>query len=151
MDRLTPERRSRLMSQVRGKDTTPEMVVRRAAHRMGLRFRLHRKDLPGKPDLVFPKHRTAIFVHGCFWHRHANCKKATMPKSNVKFWREKFERNVQRDRRNQAELAKAGWQVGVIWECQTKDPEEVTAYLKDLFSRSADNSCEPKSRKQQYG
>ena len=90
MDRLTSEHRSKIMSLVRGKDTKPEFAVRRVAHAMGLRYRLHRRDLPGTPDLVFPKHRTAIFVHGCFWHRHPHCRKSNTPKSNVSFWREKF-------------------------------------------------------------
>ena len=129
MDRLSPERRSWLMSRVRSKDTSPEMVVRRTAHAMGLRFRLHRKDLPGTPDLVFPRYRTVVFVHGCFWHRHPGCKKAGMPKTRVGFWREKFERNVERAGRDVGRLMELGWSVGVIWECETKDPGTVERFL----------------------
>lgn len=111
------------MGRVRGKDTRPEMIVRRLAHAMGMRFRLHRADLPGKPDLVFPKYRAVVFVHGCFWHRHPGCRKASTPKSNTEFWQEKFERNVERDKRNSVELEKAGWRVVVIWECETKSSD----------------------------
>lgn len=120
MDGLTAQRRSALMSRVRGKHTSPELAVRRMAHSLGLRFRLHRKDLPGRPDLVFPKHQTVVFVHGCFWHRHPRCKNASTPKSNVEFWRDKFERNVARDAKNRADLEAAGWRVETIWECEIK-------------------------------
>lgn len=120
VDRLTPERRSWLMSRVKGKDTTPEMRVRKAAHAAGLRFRLHRKDLPGSPNLVFPKHRVAIFVHGCFWHRHAGCRKASIPKTNAEFWISKFDANVARDARVAQELERLGWRCVTIWECETK-------------------------------
>src|SRR5262245_46292388 len=98
VDHISPQRRSWLMSRVKGKNTTPEMRVRKAAHGLGLRFRLHRKDLPGKPDIVFPKYRVAVFVHGCFWHRHKSCPKASMPKSNTSFWKHKFDQNVKRDK-----------------------------------------------------
>lgn len=108
------------MSRVRGKNTAPELVVRKTAHSLGLRFRLHKKELPGRPDLVFPKHQTVVFVHGCFWHRHPGCRKASLPKSNVRFWRDKFDRNVARDARNQQDLKAAGWRVITIWECETK-------------------------------
>ena len=118
------------MSRVKGKNTTPEMRVRRAAHASGLRFRLHRKDLPGKPDLVFPKFRVAMFVHGCFWHRHNACSKASMPKSRTEFWRDKFDANVSRDARVEAELEALGWRVVTIWECETK--------LNDLNERVLD-------------
>lgn len=133
MDRLSVERRSWLMSRVKAKHTSPEMVVRRKAHALGLRFRLHRKDLPGTPDLVFPKYRAVVFVHGCFWHRHAGCRKAGMPKSRVEFWKEKFERNVDRTRRNVEELTELGWSVNVIWECETKDPAIVEKLLAGLM------------------
>jgi len=106
------------MSGIRGKNTRPEIAVRRYLHAHGFRFRLHRKDLPGKPDVVLPKYRTAIFVHGCYWHRHDGCKYATTPSSNREFWQRKFRENVERDRRDQARLADAGWNVLVIWECQ---------------------------------
>jgi DNA mismatch endonuclease, patch repair protein len=132
VDRLTPERRSWLMSRVGGKNTTPELKVRKAAHAGGFRFRLHRKDLPGKPDLVFPKHEFALFVHGCFWHRHPGCSKASAPSSD--FWRTKFETNVARDARITKELKKSGWRVGVIWECQTKDPTLLAKKIEKLIA-----------------
>lgn len=117
VDRAT---RSRMMSGIRGKNTKPELVVRSFLHRQGLRFRLHTK-LPGKPDLVFPRLRTALFVHGCFWHRHAGCRYATTPSSNAKFWREKFELNILRDEHVKRELRAAGWKVKVIWACELND------------------------------
>lgn len=105
------------MSGIRGRDTKPEHIVRSYLHKAGLRFRLH-ANLPGKPDLVFPKHRTVVFVHGCFWHRHAGCKYAAVPKTNAPFWREKFNENVARDQRVQEVLEQNEWRVIVIWECQ---------------------------------
>ncbi|WP_235529797.1 very short patch repair endonuclease [Sphingomonas sp. Leaf242] len=122
------------MSQVRGKDTSPEMRVRRAAHASGLRFRLHRKDLPGKPDLVFAKHRVALFVHGCFWHRHSECSKASMPKSRIEFWSAKFDANVARDARVTTELQSAGWRVVTVWECETKCPVQLNSLLAALIN-----------------
>lgn len=121
MDTLTVAQRSERMARVRSKNTTPELRVRRAAHRLGYRFRLHRSDLPGSPDLVFPGRRKAIFVHGCFWHRHARCKRTRTPKSRVDFWLTKFEANVRRDRQVRAQLRRAGWSVLVVWECETDD------------------------------
>lgn len=121
------------MSRVRGKDTSPEMRVRSASHALGLRFRLHRKDLPGKPDLVFPKFRVAIFVHGCFWHRHTGCRKAGMPKSRTDFWQAKFDANVSRDARVADELHRLGWQVETLWECETKSANDVAARLVRIF------------------
>ena len=117
------------MSRVRGKHTNPEMRVRSAAHALGLRFRLHRKDLPGKPDLVFPKYRTALFVHGCFWHRHAGCPKASTPKSRTSYWEGKFASNSERDARVQKELVGQGWKVVVVWECQTENARELNGKL----------------------
>jgi len=140
MDRVSPETRSRMMAAVRSKDTRPEMLVRRTAHAMGLRFRLHRKDLPGRPDLVFPKHRLALFVHGCFWHRHEGCRRCTMPATNVAFWAAKFARNIERDRIVLAGLAKAGWRTAVVWECGAKSPEEVREVLRRLMP-GCDTSC----------
>ena len=105
------------MSRVRSKDTAPEMAVRKALHRVGFRFRLHRSDLPGKPDLVFPRYRLALFVHGCFWHRHG-CRRTTIPATNKRFWSEKFSRTVERDQRAATELDSLGWTTTVIWECQ---------------------------------
>lgn len=122
MDNLSPERRSWNMSRIKGKDTKPEIMVRSMLHRMGLRFRLHRKDLPGKPDIVLPKYRTVVFVHGCYWHRHLNCQYAYTPKTRQDFWRQKFERTVERDKENARQLCRLGWRVIIIWECQTKKP-----------------------------
>ena len=121
MDIVDTETRSRMMSRIRGTDTKPEMAVRRLAHRMGYRFRLHRRDLVGNPDLVFPGRRKVIFVHGCFWHRHSGCRRAYSPKSNVGFWNEKFASNVARDAAALAQLQAEGWQPLVIWECETID------------------------------
>lgn len=128
-DIVDRNRRSELMARIRGQDTAPELSVRRIAHRMGLRFRLHRKDLPGRPDLVFPKHRLVVFVHGCFWHRHEGCQHASTPKSRNAFWTKKFASNVDRDARQQAALRKLGWQVLVIWECEVKDAAAVERRL----------------------
>lgn len=132
MDKVTPQQRRTNMARVRGKDTAPELRVRRIAHRMGLRFRLHRKDLPGRPDLVFPKYRAAVFVHGCFWHRHARCPRASTPATRVEFWQAKFEANKARDRRQIQALQELGWRVLTIWECELKDEGFVEAALQSL-------------------
>lgn len=123
MDTLTREQRSERMSHVRGADTKPEMIVRRLAHGLGYRYRLHRRGLPGRPDMVFPGRRKVIFVHGCFWHRHPDsaCALARLPKSRLDFWRAKLEGNRARDERNEARLVEMGWGVLVIWECQLRD------------------------------
>lgn len=123
MDRLTPEARSRLMSHVKGKDTTPEMVVRRLVHGMGYRYRLHGRNLPGKPDLVFASRKKIVLVHGCFWHRHQGCSKASTPKTRMDFWQAKFDRNVARDVKTLRDLSDLGWEVLTVWECQTKAAE----------------------------
>ena len=128
-DIVDSKRRSAIMARIRGHDTAPEIAVRRIAHRMGLRFRLHRKDLPGRPDLVLPKHRLAVFVHGCFWHRHEGCRRATTPKSRAVFWTEKFAMNVARDARQEAALKELGWRVLVIWECETRNEPAVERRL----------------------
>ena len=130
-DIVDSKRRSELMANIRGRDTIPELAVRRIAHRMGLRFRLHRNDLPGRPDLVFPKHRLAVFVHGCFWHRHDSCRHASTPKSRIAFWTEKFAANVERDARQEAALRKLGWWVLVIWQCETRDEAAVERKLAE--------------------
>lgn len=130
---VSTERRSAIMRSVRQKDTAPEMVVRRIAHTIGGRYRLHCKDLPGSPDLVFPRRNLCIFVHGCFWHRHPGCRLATTPRSNVEFWQEKFVRNVERDMRKEKELRIAGWRVEIVWECETRDPEELKERLRALL------------------
>ena len=132
VDTISPEHRSWNMSQIKGKDTKPELIVRSHLHKMGFRFRLHRKDLPGKPDIVLPKHRTVIFVHGCFWHRHKSCKNSYNPKSRKKFWQDKFQGNVDRDKRNRKNLSSLGWRSVVVWECQTVD----SAKLQHLIRKS---------------
>ncbi|RMC36591.1 very short patch repair endonuclease [Paracoccus alkanivorans] len=109
--------RSRMMSEIRGKNTRPELLLRKALHRAGFRFRLHDATLPGKPDIVLPKYRVVIFVHGCFWHRHEGCHWCSVPGSNADFWSKKFEKNVERDRRHVTQLKQAGWRVGTVWEC----------------------------------
>ncbi|HAP12687.1 MAG TPA: very short patch repair endonuclease [Afipia sp.] len=125
--------RSWTMAQIRSKDTTPEINVRRAAHGLGLRFRLHGADLPGKPDLVFRQWKTALFVHGCFWHSH-HCERARLPKTNVEYWTTKLERNVLRDKDTVRRLKKSGWRCAVIWECQAKDPDKLNRILRRLFN-----------------
>ncbi len=122
------------MARIRGKNTKPELVVRSLLHRAGYRFSLHRKDLPGKPDIVLRKYHTVVFVHGCFWHRHNNCKTATTPKSNVGFWQSKFDRNVANDKRHARQLRAMGWSVLTIWECELKNPEKVLARLKKCLT-----------------
>ena len=114
--------RSRMMAGIRGRDTKPEMRVRQFLHRRGLRFRLHRADLPGRPDLVFPKYRTVVFVHGCFWHQHPGCRFAYMPGTNRTFWQTKLGGNAERDERNRRNLRADGWLVRTIWECEVSDP-----------------------------
>lgn len=112
----------------------PELVVRSLLHRMGFRFRLHRRDLPGSPDIVLPRHAAVVFVHGCFWHRHPLCKGATTPKSRVKFWQTKFATNVERDARNRRDLRRLGWKVVVVWECELKKPEKLERKLEKRLS-----------------
>lgn len=136
MDRLTPNQRSENMSRIRAKDTRPERVVRSALHRLGYRFRLHRKDLPGTPDIVLPKHRLVIFVHGCFWHRHPGCRLAYVPKTRPAFWSDKFATNRQRDRRHGAALERLGWRVVVIWECETSSLDSLSIKLHRALGSS---------------
>ena len=121
MDRLSPQRRSWNMSRIRGRDTKPELVVRSFLHRRGLRFRLHRAGLPGRPDIVLASSRTAVFVHGCFWHRHTRCRFAYTPKSNLAVWEDKFAKNVERDKRALRTLRSQGWRAVVVWACQVGD------------------------------
>lgn len=120
---MTDPARSATMRAVKSRDTKPEMLVRRAAHALGYRFRLHRKDLPGSPDLVFPSRKKVIFVHGCFWHGHDCARGARMPKTNAEYWRAKMAGNVARDERVRAELAALGWEVLTVWECELKDAD----------------------------
>ncbi|MDR3579214.1 MAG: very short patch repair endonuclease [Oryzomonas sp.] len=120
-----PLTRSEVMSRVKAKDTTPELKVRSFLHRSGLRFRIHAKSLPGKPDVVFPSRRCVVFIHGCFWHRHAGCASCRTPKSRAEFWEKKFRDNVDRDKRVRLELEKRGWKVIVYWECETNNMENL--------------------------
>jgi len=129
VDHLTVEARSELMKRVRRSGTAPELVVRRIVHGFGYRYRLNRKDLPGKPDLVLAKRRAIIFVHGCFWHQHPSCAKARPPKSNAAIWKTKFERNVVRDKKAIIKLKAAGWRCLVVWECETKNISKLTRRL----------------------
>lgn len=134
-DFLTPSERSERMSRIRGKNTQPELALRKALHRLGLRYRLHGAGLPGRPDLVLPRYETVVFVHGCFWHRHLGCSIATTPKSNTPFWLEKFEKNVARDARVTKQLEDQGWAVFVVWECELSTPTKVAKTGKDLAAR----------------
>ncbi|EAB2330837.1 DNA mismatch endonuclease Vsr [Salmonella enterica subsp. enterica serovar Cerro] len=134
VDTLTPEERSGRMSRVRARDTKPEMKLRRLIHGMGFRYRLHRRDLPGKPDLVFPGRRSIIFMHGCFWHRHEGCGLARLPKSKRAFWSAKLEANKERDQKNISTLEAAGWRVLVIWECQLRDEGGVREVVKEFLT-----------------
>ena len=121
------------MSRVRSKDTSPEMRVRSQMHRSGYRYRLHVKDMPGAPDIVMPRYRTAVFVNGCFWHRHPGCSRASIPKTNTAFWERKFENNVARDEGVHASLRQDGWAVVVVWECQTRNRKTLTDTLLDIL------------------
>jgi DNA mismatch endonuclease, patch repair protein len=133
-DHVDAAKRSLIMAAVHSKDTEPEMLVRKIVHRLGYRYRLHRKDLPGKPDIVFPGRRKVIFVHGCFWHRHSNCKYASSPKSRIEYWQAKFDANVARDERNRQELDKAGWKILTLWQCELKNPDELAVQLNEFLS-----------------
>lgn len=135
-DSLSPERRSWNMSRIRGRNTGPERQLRSLLHRAGYRFKLHEKALAGRPDIVLPKYRTVIFVHGCFWHRHEGCRAATMPRTRREFWEDKLNQNVSRDLRNRAALEAAGWQVLVVWECELKsDAAGVLTAIRDKLSK----------------
>ena len=134
-DIVDPKRRSAIMARITSRDTAPELAVRSMAHKMGFRFRLHRKDLPGRPDLVLPKHRLVIFVNGCFWHRHSGCANSIMPKTRTAFWRQKLNGNVERDRRNYQRLLAMGWRTLVIWECETENNVRLHAILATALTR----------------
>ena len=129
VDTVTAQVRSRIMAQVKSKDTKPEMTVRRLVHGLGYRYRLHRKDLPGKPDLTFPSRRKTVFVNGCFWHSHADCEKARPPSSNRGYWLDKLKRNRKRDERNLVLLQDSGWGTMVVWECELADLDAVSRNL----------------------
>lgn len=134
MDRITRERRSWNMSQIRSRDTKPELVVRSVLHRLGFRFRLESAKLPCRPDVVLPCHRTVVFVHGCFWHRHAGCRFAYTPKSSVQFWTRKFQTNIERDEQIARRLRRLGWKIIVVWECQTTDRTALTRSLQSKLA-----------------
>jgi DNA mismatch endonuclease, patch repair protein len=135
MDSLSPERRSWNMSRIRGKDTRPELRVRSLLHKLGFRFRLNRKDLAGKPDIVLPKYRAAIYVHGCFWHRHQECRFAYTPKSNLSFWTNKFDRTIERDAEVSNKLEQDGWKQIVVWECELNDIPRLEKKLRILLPK----------------
>lgn len=153
MDRLTPERRSWNMSRVRSNDTQPELAVRSVLHRMGYRFSLRRKDLPGKPDIVLPKHRLIVFVHGCFWHQHRNCRDGRVPKSRRTYWSAKLMANVKRDARSIKALRLAGWRTLSVWECQTVDTKSLARKLERTLTsvRSCRRQVIRKSRSPRKG
>ncbi len=133
MDTLTAAERSERMALIRSKDTKPEWAVRQLVHRLGYRYRLHRKDLPGSPDLTFPSRKKVIFVHGCFWHAHKGCKVANRPKTHRPFWDKKFRLNVERDRANEVSLRNRGWKVLTIWECETKDHKPLAKRIRSFL------------------
>ena len=136
MDKVTQEVRSRMMSGIKGKNTIPEMEIRQALHKLGFRYQLHRRDLPGTPDMVFPKYKTVLFVNGCFWHRHG-CKFTTVPKSNSDFWLRKFSQNIERDQRSLAALHYLGWSAIILWECEIKADMEscIALCIKSLAGK----------------
>jgi DNA mismatch endonuclease (patch repair protein) len=156
VDKIT---RSRMMAGIQGKDTKPELELRRALHRLGLRYRLHVTGLPGRPDILLPRHHAAIQVHGCFWHRHEHCTFCTTPASNMRFWKLKFGETVKRDTRNLEALRKLGWKVAIVWECSVKDEgaeaiaQRIDTWLqsgrsfKEISSRSAMAASRRKSKK----
>ncbi|MCE8036374.1 very short patch repair endonuclease [Halomonas sp. MCCC 1A11062] len=133
MDTRTPEQRRKIMQAVKSKNTGPELIVRRALFALGYRFRLHRRNLPGSPDIVFPGRKKVIFVHGCFWHGH-DCKRGAAPKSREDFWNEKLQKNRQRDKRNREELARLGWRTYTVWECEIKDLEGLLERLRKFLT-----------------
>ena len=136
MDSVSPEKRGWVMAQVKGRNTRPEKAVRSLLHRMGCRFRLQRKDLPGKPDIVLPKYRAVIFVHGCYWHRHDCLNGQRLPKSRLDFWLPKLEGNRERDLRKQALLRKQGWNVLIIWECQLRDTDVLQEIIRTFLENA---------------
>jgi DNA mismatch endonuclease, patch repair protein len=133
MDSLTPEARSALMARIHGKETKPELAVRSLMHRMGLRFRLHDRGLPGTPDIVLRRYRAVVLVHGCFWHRHG-CSMTTTPKTRTEFWQQKFDANKARDALSESKLSALGWRVLVVWECETRDLAKLERRLRRFFA-----------------
>jgi len=133
VDHLSPEKRSWNMSRIRSSNTNPEKIVRSLVHRLGFRFRLNKNKLPGRPDIVLNKYNTVVFVNGCFWHRHKGCKDTTTPKSNTKFWKDKFKGNVERDKKNLKALKKMRWKTIIVWECELEKPEKLNNKLRRLL------------------
>lgn len=129
-DVFSPEKRSWIMSRVKGRDTKPEILVRSIVHQMGYRFRIHRRDLPGNPDIVLPRHGKVIFVHGCFWHGHERCLRSKRPTTNKKFWNDKLDGNIKRDERFRRALAHIGWKAIVVWQCETRKPDRLLRKLE---------------------
>ena len=150
-DNLTPAQRTHCMSQIKGKDTRPEMLVRRLIHRGGYRYRLHSRHLSGRPDLVFPSRRKVIFVHGCFWHRHRCRKGRSLPSTRKAFWRKKLEGNKIRDQSNRRALRRQGWDVLVVWECQTKDLERLVEKLVSFLGVNSNLKCNAEDGQKKRG
>lgn len=132
-DIFSREKRSRIMSGISGKNTKPELIVRKLLHKMGFRYRLHVSSLPGRPDIVLPRHKKIIFVNGCFWHGHSECKRSSRPHTNVDFWNKKIDGNITRDKRVRKELERLGWKILVIWQCQTKDLDNLKQTILDYL------------------
>jgi len=142
-DLFTRKKRSEIMSRIGGKDTAPELRVRRLLHALGFRFRLHRTDLPGKPDIVLPRHNKVILVHGCFWHSHEGCPRAALPATNTEFWRTKIEKNVTRDKRVCSELCDLDWSVLIVWQCELKTINVLRARVLNFLSPMCGNRLSP--------
>lgn len=140
MDSLTPAQRSERMSRIKGKNTKPELIVRSLIHRMGYRYRLHGKGLPGRPDLVFTGRRKVIFVHGCFWHRHEGCRLARLPKSRLDFWRPKLEANAERDKEVERRVTELGWKILIIWECEVKNEAALAPRVRAFLDDTGNNN-----------
>lgn len=141
-DVFSQVKRSWIMSRVRGRDTKPEILVRSFIFRMGFRFRLHRRDLPGTPDIVLPRHRKVIFVHGCFWHGHKGCPRSKRPTTNENFWNNKLDGNIKRDKQYRLMLRKVGWKVLIVWECETKKPEKLLRKLERFLHDRSEKGTE---------
>jgi DNA mismatch endonuclease (patch repair protein) len=144
-DIFSPSERSAIMARIRSRDTLPEMVVRKLLHRLGYRFRLHRSTLPGTPDIIFASRRKVIFVHGCFWHGHAGCRKSALPKTRHRFWLAKISGNLQRDRSARARLSRSGWKSFVVWQCQLRDLVKLEKKLRRFL---ADSPIQPRVQTQ---
>lgn len=137
-DVFSKEKRSWIMSRISGRDTKPEIIVRKLIHRLGLRFRLHVRALPGSPDIVLPRHKKIVFVHGCFWHGHENCKRSKRPSTNIGFWDKKIAENIERDKEITAKLKELGWNTLTIWQCETKDQEKLSVLLREFLCTGGD-------------